>query len=223
MRPLAKLGIETKKIEGLRVTDKKTLSVVIDVLATVNKNLVDHFHTCGIQSTGFCIPDNNILLSKKINSPDKKIDIGWVGEIEQVDRQLLNQALQKQSIPVIAPIGKDKLGNYYNINADHVAFAVAASLKANHLIFLTDVTGVLANIQDPETRLGQIKVHDIPCYINEGIVSGGMLPKLRSCIAAIEQGIKRIAIVNGHKEQAIVNALLNPEQIGTLVTGDIDL
>ncbi len=218
---LAKLGIETKKIEGLRITDKETLSVVMDVLGTVNHNLVERFQANGVEATSFCLPHNSILLAKKLKLADEKKDIGWVGEIEAVDSEQLHAALQEQSIPVIAPLGKDHQGNFYNINADHAAFAVATALKTNYLIFLTDVAGVLADVKDPNTRIGKIKIRQIPQYINEEIVAGGMLPKLRSCVAAIDQGIQRIAILNGHKEQAIIDALLKPDQIGTLVTGDI--
>jgi acetylglutamate kinase len=217
---LDKSGIETKKIEGLRVTDKKTLDIVIDVLFAVNKALIEDFASQGLTAVGFCQPDKSILQANKLKLKDEKSDLGFVGEVESVNTSSLKELFKKGNVPVIAPIGKDEGGNFYNINADHAACAIATALKADRLIFLTDVAGVLTNIEDPTSRIGKIQSSSILHYIANGSINGGMLPKLQSCQTAIANGVKNIVILNGDQKDSILNALLNPDQFGTLIEGN---
>jgi acetylglutamate kinase len=221
---LARLNIPTTKVEGLRVTDAATIEVVVDVLTKINKELVKDFEDKGAKAVAVAGNHSNVFLAKKLELNDKEgklVDLGWVGDIQLVDLFAVGRTLESGYIPVIAPIGMDSEGNYYNLNADHAALAVAAALQADNLIFLTDVPGVLKNVQDPASRISEISVAEIEEYVNRGVISGGMLPKVKSCVSGIQKGIRQIAIMDGRSEQAVVKGILNPQETGTLIKGKI--
>ena len=221
---LNKQGIPTKAINGLRVTDLATMEVVVDVLSKINKDLASDFEAKGVKASAITGVNKNILISKRLGLKDNEgqsIDIGWVGDIQLVDRDAISAFLETDHVPVIAPIGRDNEGNFYNLNADHAALSVAAALQADNLIFLTDVPGVLKNVNDVNSRISQLSVKQIQEYIDQGIISKGMLPKVQSCISGIKQGIQQIAIVRGGTENAVLKGILAPQEIGTLIKGAI--
>jgi acetylglutamate kinase len=217
---LANRGIATKKVEGLRVTDATTIKVVVEVMTKINQALVEGFEAKGAKAVVVNGSHSNVFLAKKLELKDKEgapVDLGWVGEIQLVDLFAVGRSLQSNFIPVIAPFGMDNEGNFYNLNADHAALAVAAALKADNLVFLTDVPGVLKNVQDQTSRIPEISVDEIQDYVNQGIISGGMLPKVKSCVSGIEKGIQHIAIMDGRAQDAVVKGILNPQETGTLI------
>jgi len=217
---LSRLGIPIEKIDGLRVTDATTIRVVVDVLSNINKELVKDFEAIGAMALAVDGTQNNVFLCKKLLLKDKEgapIDLGWVGDIQGVDLFAISRSLDSGHIPVVAPIGMDNEGDFYNINADHATLAVASALQANHLLFLTDVPGVLQDVRDPASRIPQLSERDIESYIRQGIISGGMLPKLSSCLSGIKKGIGQISIVDGRLEQAIIRGIITPTDIGTLI------
>jgi len=217
---LAQRGIPTKKIDGLRVTDSTTIKVVVEVMTKINQHLVEDLEAKGAKAVVVNGAHGNVFLAKKLELKDKEgapVDLGWVGEIQLVDLFAVGRSLQSNYIPVIAPIGMDNEGNFYNLNADHAALAVAAALKADNLVFLTDVPGVLKNVQDPTSRISQISVDEIQDYVNQGIITGGMLPKVKSCVSGIEKGIHHIAIMDGRAKESIVKGILDPQETGTLI------
>lgn len=213
---LLKLGTPTKKVHGLRITDATTLDVVMDVLTKINKEFVKDFESAGAAA----LTIKNIFLSKKLELNDEDgnlIDLGWVGDIQHVDLFAVNRSLASGHIPVLAPIGIDDQGNFYNLNADHAALAMASALQADAIMFLTDVSGVLKDVSDPTSRIPRISIDEIQNYINQGIISGGMLPKLQSCISGIKKGIRQIAIIDGHTKDAVIRGILAPQETGTLI------
>jgi len=219
---LAKMGIATVKVQGLRVTDLQTMQVVNDVLSNVNRDIVSSFEAKGAKALSIYPGQNNVFYSKKMIIKDEKgevIDIGWVGEIQWVDTFAISRALESGYVPVVAPIGMDAEGNYYNINADHAALAVAAQVHASNLLFLTDVPGVLGNVADPNSRFPSLTPKEISQHVQSGVITGGMLPKVNSCVSGLEKGIQKISIVDGKQQKALMNGILNPGEVGTVICG----
>jgi acetylglutamate kinase len=219
---LAKMGIATVKVQGLRVTDPETMQVVNDVLSSVNRDIVSSFEAKGAKALSIYPGQNNVFYSKKMIIKDEKgevIDIGWVGEIQWVDTFAISRALESGYVPVVAPIGMDAEGNYYNINADHAALAVAAQVHAANLLFLTDVPGVLGDVKDPSTRFPSLTPTDIAQHVQSGVITGGMLPKVNSCVSGLEKGIQKISIVDGKQAKALMKGILNPGEVGTVICG----
>lgn len=213
---LEKIGKKSEFIEGLRVTDQETMDVVQMVLAgKINKRLVQYIEQIGGKALGLCGLDGNMLVAEKLQSDP---DIGYVGKITEVHNNLLLDNIDKGYICVIATIanGTDK-NVVYNINADIAAAEIAQSLNAVKLILMTDVLGVMEDPKDPSTLYNQIDIADIPKLKEEGIITGGMIPKLDCCVSAIENGVLNAHIIDGTKKHSILIELLTDTGIGTMI------
>ena len=214
---LNRVHIEPQFSAGLRVTDEKTMEIVQMVLAgKINKNVVSLLNTLGVRAVGLCGKDANLIEVKKY-VPESGADIGFVGEIVAVNDALLT-ALSDDYIPVISSIGTDKNGNSYNVNADTAAGAIGGAVKAEKLIFLTDIDGIRKKESDPKSLISRITVKEIEKMIASGAIGGGMIPKVRSCIDAIGKGIKSVQIVNGTTPHSILLQLFTDSGVGTMVT-----
>jgi acetylglutamate kinase len=220
---LKKLGIESHFAGGLRVTDKATVEIVEMVLAgAINKQIVGMINAVGGKAIGLCGKDGNMVTARKagavhtmVAGHDEDIDLGFVGEPSHVDTMVLNQVLGRELIPVLAPVAAGEDGETYNVNADTFAGAIAGALGAKRLLFLTDVPGVL----DKDKQLiKQLKVADIHALIADGTVTGGMIPKVETCIYAIEQGVEGVVILDGKQPHAVLVELLTDHGAGTLIT-----
>ena len=211
---LEALGKESRFIEGLRYTDAETAEIVAMVLAgKVNKSLVSLVHKSKGKAIGLCGVDGAMLQVKKIESAD----LGFVGDIVDVDVSAINILLDEGFIPVIATIGVDDEGQVYNINADTAAAKIADTLKAEKLIALTDVRGVLKDPTDETSLVTELTIAEVAKYEDEGIISGGMIPKIAACVNAIENGLSEAVIIDGRIEHSILLELFSPEGIGTLI------
>ncbi|HNB23003.1 MAG TPA: acetylglutamate kinase [Candidatus Melainabacteria bacterium] len=217
---LKAVGKETKKVGGLRVTDDQTLSIAVDVFSSINEKLTDKFLAKGAQALSFCSKTINPFVSKKMEFQDTSgsVDLGWVGEIVDVDVTKLDRWLWAGWMPVISPFGMDGNGQLYNLNADHAALAVATYLNADALIFLTDVPGVLRDVQDPTTRISHLTPAQAQVCVEEGTISGGMLPKIKSCLKCLDNGVEKIAILNSFAPHALLKGFSAPDQYGTVLT-----
>ena len=212
---LKKLNIEPKFFNGFRITDEETMEIVEMVLAgKVNKGIVNDIQIQGVDAIGLCGKDGNLLDTKKKIIDGK--DLGFVGEVINVNTNLLEGLIENTIIPIIAPIGKDSLGTTYNINADDVAVAISKALNAEKLIFLTDVTGVLRDINDSSSLITEMKVDEALNYIKEGIITNGMIPKVKSSIEAICSGVKAVHIIDGRIEHSLLLEVFTPHGIGTM-------
>ncbi|NCA66431.1 MAG: acetylglutamate kinase [Clostridia bacterium] len=209
---LAKMNIESKFINGLRQTDKETVEVVQMVLAgKINKNLVNLIENTGGKAMGLCGVDGHMIEAAKISD-----ELGYVGDIVSVNTKPIFDTLANGYIPVISSIGYDKQGNIYNINADMVAARIAGELKACSLISMTDIIGILRDPNDTASLIPEINVSYAPQLIKEGVITGGMIPKVYSCIEAIRRGVNRVFIINGTIPHAILIEVLSDEGIGTM-------
>lgn len=214
---LNRVGKESKFVDGLRVTDKEMVEIVQMVLAgKINKNLVNLLQSKGGKAIGLCGIDGHM-----IKATMKKKELGYVGEITNVNVQPILDVLEKGYIPVISTVGYDDEGNSYNINADTAAARIAGQLKCESLISMTDIAGILRDKNDPSTLIPKIYVSDAPQLIAEGVISGGMIPKIECCIEAIRRGVKKVFVIDGRIPHAILIETLTDEGIGTMfVTGD---
>lgn len=218
---LSAVGKTTQKIAGLRVTDSETLSIAVKVFSGINEKLTQKFVEKGAQALSFCSQSINPLISKKMEMTDadgKNVDLGWVGEIVDVDVTPLDRWVWAGWMPVVSPFGKDASGQLFNINADHAALAIATYLNADALIFLTDVPGVLRDVQDPSSRIAHLTPKEAQVCLEEGTISGGMLPKIKSCLVCLDKGVEKIAILNSFSPHALLNGYSAPEKYGTLLT-----
>ena len=215
---LEKLGIESKFHNGIRITDAATMDVVQMVLmGKINKDVVSKLNGLGAKSIGLCGKDANLIEVVK-KPPRDGVDYGFVGEISKVNVKLLEMLAHEEYIPVIAPIGVGADGQSYNINADTVAGEVAAALKAEKLMFLTDIDGVRMNPEDPATLISVISVDNVYRLIEQKVISGGMIPKVMGCIKGIEQGVNRTHIVNGTIPHPVLLEIFTDKGIGTMLT-----
>ncbi|HEV2504882.1 MAG TPA: acetylglutamate kinase [Mesorhizobium sp.] len=220
---LAKMGIESRFEGGLRVTDEKTVEIVEMVLAgSINKEIVALINAEGEWAIGLCGKDGNMVFARKahktIKDPDSNIervlDLGFVGEPVEVDRTLLDLLARSEMIPVLAPVAPGRDGHTYNINADTFAGAIAGAVKATRLLFLTDVPGVL----DKNKKLiDELTVAEARALIADGTVSGGMIPKVETCIEAIERGVEGVVILNGKTPHSVLLELFTEHGAGTLI------
>lgn len=209
------MGKESKFINGLRYTDEETAEVAAMVLAgKVNKSLVSLIQQQNGKAIGLCGLDGGMLQVEKMQS---EVDLGFVGEITVVETTPIIMALENGFIPVVATIGADQEGQTYNINADTAAAAMASALKAEKLILMTDVRGLLMEKDNEDSMISKISTQDIPKLIEEGIISGGMIPKIQSCLDGIKSGMKEAVIIDGRIEHSILIELLSDEGIGTLI------
>ena len=223
---LKKVGKESKFIAGNRVTDEETVEIVEMVLSgKVNKGIVADINKYGGKAIGISGKDDNMILvrqkyieEKSENSEEtKKIDIGFVGEIENINTEIIKMLEKSDYIPVISSIGTDKNGQTYNINADYVAGEIAGKLNADRMIFLTDVDGILLDYHDKQTLIDEIDVYHVNKLIEKGIISGGMLPKVNTCLKAIKKGVENVIILNGKLEHSLLLELFTEEGAGTLI------
>ena len=213
---MAKLGKKPEFVDGLRVTDKETVDIVQMVLAgKVNKTLVNLLEMKGGRAMGISGMDG-MLIESKI----KDERLGYVGDIVKVHIRPVNDLLEKGYIPVISTIGCDREGNAYNINGDTAAAYVAGALGAERLIMMTDIAGILRDRDDPSTLIPDITVSEAHKLYDEGVISGGMIPKVDCCIEAISKGVKNVVIMDGRVPHSILMEILTNEGAGTMVKGD---
>lgn len=217
-RWVEKVGMEPKFINGLRVTDEETMEVAEMVLNRVNKSLVRLVEELGVRAIGISGKDGGLL------KVDKKYtdgaDIGYVGQIKEVNIQIVKDLLEKDFLPIICPVGLDDEYQTYNINADDAADAIARAIGAEKLAFLTDIEGVYKNPSDSSTRISSMTVKEARALIDEGYVGGGMLPKLQNCIDAIENGVKKVHILDGRIPHCLLLEIFTNKGIGTAIFKD---
>lgn len=212
---LKRVGKKSEFVDGLRVTDSETMDIVQMVLAgKVNKGLVHMIENKGGKALGLCGTDGSMIQAKKLDDVH-----GFVGEITEIDAKIINDALDNGYIPVISTIGCDKEGNTYNVNADTAASRIAGALKAESLISMTDIIGLLKDVNDPSTLIKEVNVSEVPELINDGILSGGMIPKVECCCDAIRRGVKKSFIIDGRVPHAILIEVLTDEGVGTMFKG----
>lgn len=211
---LGKIGKKSEFVDGLRVTDQETVDIVQMVLAgKVNKNLVNQLQCKGGKAIGLCGMDGHMIRAKKVDER-----LGFVGEITDVNVSPILDVLEKGYIPVVSTVGYDLDGNTYNINADTVAARIAGELKAECLISMTDIVGLLRDKDDPTTLIPKVYVSDAPKLIRDGVISGGMIPKINCCIEAIRRGVEKVFILDGRVPHAILIEILTDEGLGTMFT-----
>ena len=215
---VGKVGMEAKFINGLRVTDSQTMEIAEMVLAKVNKELVSHVESLGVQAVGISGKDGGLLKCKKKYSNGE--DIGFVGDITEVNPKILYDLLEKDFLPIICPVGMDAEYNSYNINADDAACAIAKAVKAEKLAFLTDIEGVYKDPKDKDTLISELRVSEARELIGDGFIGGGMLPKLNNCIDAIENGVSRVHILDGRIAHCLLLEIFTNRGIGTAILGD---
>ncbi len=209
---LNKIGKKSEFVNGLRVTDKETVDIVQMVLAgKVNKSLVNYIQNIGGKAIGLCGTDGHMIEAEM-----KDPALGYVGEITDIDTTPILDVLDKGYIPVISTIGCDKDGNIYNINADTAAAKIAGKLQAESFISMTDIRGLLRDKDDEDTVIPVVNVSEAPQLIHEGIISGGMIPKIECCIEAIRQAVGQVFIIDGRVPHSILIEVLTDEGIGTM-------
>jgi acetylglutamate kinase len=215
---LKQLNVEAKFQDGLRVTDDETMGVVEMVLAgTINKEVVSLINVAGGTAVGICGKDGNLLHAQRIDT-DSGADLGRVGKIVGLHYRIINVLCEAGMIPVIAPVATDPEGGTWNVNADTAAGEVAAALSAEKLIFLTDTPGILREQSDPESLLHQLDYEGIRQLTAEGIIAGGMLPKVEACLKALDYGVMKTHIVDGRVPHALLLELFTDTGLGTLLT-----
>ena len=212
---VGKVGMEPKFINGLRVTDADTMEIAEMVLGRVNKSLVQLVEELGVRAIGISGKDGALLKVDKKYSDGQ--DIGYVGEIKEVNGQILFALLEKDFLPIVCPVGLDDDYNTYNINADDAACAIARAVKAEKLAFLTDIEGVYKDPKDPDTLISELRVDEAQELMKEGYIGGGMLPKLQNCIDAIENGVSRVHILDGRIPHCLLLEIFTNRGIGTAI------
>lgn len=210
-----KVGMETQFIDGFRVTDSDTMELAEMVLAKVNKELVSKVQTLGVKAAGICGKDGGLLKAVKKTSNGK--DLGFVGDVEDVDVKILEDLIEKDFLPIVFPIGMDSNGVSYNINADEAAGAIAAKLQAEKLVYLSDVEGVRRDADDPESMISELYISEAEDLIADGTITGGMLPKIQNCIDAINQGVSRVHIMDGRIPHSLLLEIFTNKGIGTAI------
>ena len=213
-----KVGMEPVFVNGLRKTDEATMEIAEMVLNKVNKSLVQLVQELGVLAVGVSGKDGGLLkVEKKLSNGE---DIGFVGEITEVNPKILCDLLEKDFLPIVAPIGMDENYQSYNINADDAACAIARAVSAEKLAFLTDIEGVYKDPQDPDTLISELTVSEARDLITDGFIGGGMLPKLNNCIDAIENGVSRVHILDGRIAHCLLLEIFTNRGIGTAILGD---
>ena len=212
---LKKVGKQSEFVDGLRVTDKETAEIVQMVLAgKINKQLVNLLGEFGGNAVGISGIDGHLIEAKI-----KDERLGFVGEITNVNVQPILDLIEKEYIPVVSTVGCDKEGNVYNINADTAASYIAGAMNAERLITMTDIPGILRDVNDPDSIIKRVTTEEARQLFADGIISGGMIPKVECCIEAIEKGVRRVTILDGRVPHALLLELLTDEGAGTLVKG----
>ncbi len=208
------VGKESKFENGMRVTDKETIDIVQMVLAgKVNKSLVQLIESQGGNAIGFCGLDGRLLMAEKLVA---SADLGYVGEIKEVNPAPIEMALKDGYIPIISTIAGGYDGNVYNINADLAAAQIAAKLGAKKLILMTDIRGLLRDVNDEDSLISVVNVSEVPMLKRDGIIKGGMIPKIDCCVEAVRNGVNRAHVIDGRLEHSILLELFSDEGIGTM-------
>ena len=217
-RWVGKVGMEPRFVNGLRVTDADTMEVAEMVLNKVNKTLVSMVQSLGVKAVGISGKDGGLLqVEKKLSNGE---DIGFVGEIKKVDPKVLYDLLDTDFLPIVCPVGMDDEFHPYNINADDAARAIAEAVGAEKLAFLSDIEGVLTDKEDPSTLISELTVKEARELIDKGIVNGGMIPKLESCMHAINAGVNRVHILDGRIPHCLLLEIFTNKGIGTAIQRD---
>lgn len=217
-RWVEKAGMEPEFVNGLRKTDEATMEIAEMVLNKVNKSLVKLVQELGVNAVGISGKDGGMLKVEKKYSNGQ--DIGYVGEITQVNPKILYDLLEKDFLPIVCPIGMDENYDSYNINADDAACAIARAVHAEKLAFLTDIEGVYKDPKDPESLISELHVQEARDLITNGNVGGGMIPKLQGCIDAIENGVSRVHIMDGRIPHCLLLEIFTNKGIGTAILGE---
>ena len=215
---VGKVGMEPVFINGLRKTDEATMEIAEMVLNKVNKSLVTLVQELGVNAVGISGKDGGLLKVEKKYSNGE--DIGFVGEITEVNPQILYDLLEKDFLPIICPVGMDAEYNSYNINADDAACAIAKAVKAEKLAFLTDIEGVYKDPKDKDTLISELRVSEARELIGDGFIGGGMLPKIQNCVDAIKSGVSRVHILDGRIPHCLLLEFYTNKGIGTAIIGD---
>lgn len=215
-----KVGKEAQFINGLRVTDAETMEIAEMVLNKVNKRLVTMVQSLGIKAAGVTGKDGGLLKVNKKYSGGQ--DIGFVGDVKEVDPKILLDLLEKDFLPIVAPIGYDDNFETYNINADDAACAIAKAVGAEKLAFLTDIEGLYKDVDDKSTFISRLTASDADKLINDGYIGGGMLPKLANCTSAIRGGVNRVHILDGRIAHCLLLEIFTNSGIGTMIMHDED-
>lgn len=217
-RWVGKVGMKPEFKNGLRVTDEATMELAEMVLGKVNKSLVQLVESLGVRAIGISGKDGRLLSVKKKYANGE--DIGFVGDVTNVNADILYDLLEKDFLPIICPVGMDDEYNTYNINADDAACAIAGGIRAEKLAFLTDVEGVCMNPNDPTTLVSVLNLIEANKLIEAGIISGGMLPKVNNCIHAVNSGVGRVHILDGRRDHCLLLEFFTKRGIGTAIIGD---
>ena len=215
-----KAGLETRFVNGLRVTDKETMEIAEMVLNKINKGLVSMMEKLGVHAVGISGKDGTLLkVDKKLS---KGQDIGYVGEIKEVNTELLEKLLNDDFVPVICPIGSDDAYHSYNITADDAACAIASAMGASKLAFLTDIEGVYRNPLDKSSLISEMTIPEAEEFLASGMAGGGMLPKLQNCIEAMKAGVSRVHILDGRIEHCLLLEFFTDRGVGTAIISDTE-
>lgn len=215
---VGRVGMEPEFVNGLRVTDEATMELAEMVLGRVNKSLVQLVESLGVRAIGISGKDGKLLsVNKKYSGGE---DIGFVGEVKDVNATVLYDLLEKDFLPIVCPVGLDDNYNTYNINADDAACAIARAMRAEKLAFLTDIEGVYKNPEDPKTLISELSVTEAHKLMRDGYIGGGMLPKLHNCIDAIEHGVSRVHILDGRIPHCLLLEIFTNKGIGTAIIND---
>ena len=215
---VGKVGKEARFVNGLRVTDEETMEIAEMVLGRVNKNLVTMVEELGVKAVGISGKDGGLLKVDKKYADGQ--DIGFVGDIKEVDPKVLYDLLEKDFLPIVAPVGLDDDFNTYNINADDAACAIAKAVGADKLVFLTDIEGLYKDINDKSSFISRLTAGQAEELINGGIIGGGMLPKLNNCTSAIRNGVNRVHILDGRVPHCLLLEIFTNEGVGTAIISD---
>lgn len=217
-RWVGKVGKEARFVNGLRVTDDETMEIAEMVLGKVNKSLVTMVQELGVKAVGISGKDGGLLQVEKKYSEGQ--DIGYVGEIKKVEPQLLYDLLDRDFLPIVAPIGLDEDFQTYNINADDAACAIAKAIHAEKLAFLTDIEGLYRDINDKSTFISRLTAEQADELVNGGYIGGGMLPKLTNCVSAVKDGVNRVHILDGRIAHCLLLEIFTNHGIGTAIVAD---
>ena len=211
-----RLRLKVKFVDGHRVTDKKTMEIVEMVLVgKIQKDLVNLINVSGAKSIGLCGKDGKLFSAKPAENMKKH---GFIGEVDKIDSNILMTLIEKGFIPVISSVGADEKGQNYNINADNVASSIAQAVKATKLILMTDTDGILRNSKQPGSLISKLSVREVKKLISKKVVSGGMIPKVKAAIGAINGGVKAVQIINGGIKHSVLLEVFTDEGIGTMIT-----
>lgn len=220
-RMLDRLNLKGEFVKGLRKTDEAAMEVVEMVLSgKVNKDLTAKLMAKGVDAIGISGRDGKLLEAERmyLNENDRKIDMGFVGEVSKVNGKILRDLLTMGYVPVISPVAGDKEGKVYNINADYAAAAIGISIGADSLVYLSDVDGLFSNIGDSNSLIGSITTAEIEKLGKVGAISGGMIPKMKCCVEAIERGVTSVCLIGGKKPHILLE-LFHEKEVGTIIIG----